>query len=83
MDYKENFNNPNHETGYFGWLCNNITEYGNTSLIPCDVMTKSGNDRPEIFPHEDYEHPFVNDYYKGISKAEAENRIDKMIKNVG
>jgi hypothetical protein len=83
MDYKENFNNPNHETAYFGWLCNNIVEYGNTFLIPCDVMTKSGNDRPEIFPHEDYEHPFVRDYYNVISKAEAKNRIDKIIKNVG
>jgi hypothetical protein len=40
-------------------------------LIPCDVNIKSGNDRPEIFPHEDYEHPFVRDYYNGISKAEA------------
>lgn len=82
-DYKENFNNPNHETGYFGWLCNNVAEYGNTSLIPCDVMTKSGNERPEIFPHKDFEHPFVRDYYKGISKTEAENRIERMLKNVG
>jgi hypothetical protein len=54
LDYKENFNNQNHETGYFGWLCNDIAEYEDTSSIPCDVMTKSGNDRPEIFPHEDF-----------------------------
>ena len=46
-------------------------------------MTKSGNDRPEIFPHEDFDHPFVRDYYGGISKTEAENRINEMIKNVG
>jgi hypothetical protein len=83
LDYKENFNNPNHETGYFGWLCSNIAEYGNTSQIPCNVITKRGNDRPEIFPHEDYEHQFVRDYYNGISKAEAESRINKMKKNVG
>jgi hypothetical protein len=83
LDYKENYNNPNHETGYFGWLCSNISEYGDTSSIPCDVMTKSGNDRPEIIPHEDFEHPFVRDYYSGILKTEAENRINEMIKNVG
>jgi len=82
-DYKENFNNPNHETGYFGWLCSNISEYGETSSIPCDVMTKSGNNRPEIFPHQDFDHPFVRDYYDGISKSEAENRISEMLKNIG
>jgi hypothetical protein len=46
-------------------------------------MTKKGNGRPEVFPHEDFDHPFVKDYYNGISKKEAENRINKMIKNVG
>lgn len=81
LDYKENFDSQNHETGYFGWLCNTIPEYGDTSLIPCDVFTKKGNDRPEIFPHQSYEHPFVSDYYNGISKKEAENRIDTMIKH--
>ncbi|MBG6130051.1 hypothetical protein IWQ47_001866 [Aquimarina sp. EL_43] len=82
-DYKSNFDNENHETGYFGWLCSNIPGYGDTSSIPCDVMTKSGNDRPEIFPHEDFDHPFVRDYYDGITKEEAEKRINEMIKNVG
>ncbi len=82
-DYKSNFDNENHETGYFGWLCSNISEYGDTSSIPCDVMTKSGNDKPEIFPHEDFDHPFVRDYYDGITKEEAEKRINEMIKNVG
>ncbi|MDH7448481.1 DUF2199 domain-containing protein [Aquimarina sp. 2201CG14-23] len=82
-DYKANFDNKNHETGYFGWLCSNLAEYGDTSSIPCDVMTKCGQKRPEIFPHQDFDHPFVRDYYNGISKSEAENRINKMIKNFG
>jgi len=82
-DYKENFNNLKHETQYFGWLCSNINEYGDTSSIPCDVITKNGNDRPEILPHQDYDHPFVKDYYNGISRKDAENRINEMIKNVG
>ncbi|WP_405399470.1 DUF2199 domain-containing protein [Maribacter sp. Asnod2-G09] len=83
LDYKENYNNQNHETGYFGWLCSNIAEYGDTSSIPCDVITKTGNSRPEIFPHQDFDHPFVKDYYGGISKKEAVKRIDAMLKNVG
>lgn len=83
LDYKENYNNPNHETGYFGWLCCNIPEYGSTYLIACDVITKMGNYRPEIFPHKGSEHPFVRDYYNGISKKEAENRIQEMMKNKG
>ena len=81
LDYQENYDNSNHETGYFGWLCSNIAQYGDTSSIPCDVMTKTGNNRPEIFPHQDFDHPFVKDYYAGISKKEAQNRIDEMIKN--
>jgi len=83
LDYKSNFNNENHETGYFGWLCNNIPEYGDTMAIPCDVITKSGNNRPEIFPHQDFDHQLVRDYYNGITKVEAVKRINEMIKNSG
>ena len=82
-DYQENFDSENHETSYFGWLCSNIPEYESTLSIPCDVITKTGNSRPEIFPHKDFDHPFVKDYYNGITKKEAEQRITKMMKNVG
>lgn len=74
-DYRANFNNTTHEAGYFGWLCSHIPEYDHTESIPCDVITKKGNERPEIFPHQDFDHPFVKDYYQGISKAVAERRI--------
>jgi len=80
-DYKANFDNQQHETGYFGWLCSNIPAYGNTLSIPCDVMTKTGNNRPEIFPHQDFDHPFVRDYYDGITKKEAEKRINNSKKH--
>ncbi len=80
-DYKINFNNENHVTGYFGWLCNAIPQYKNTMSIPCDVMTKKGNERPEIFPHQDFDHPFVKDYYEGITKLEADKRVSEMMKN--
>ena len=79
LDYKSNFNNENHETGYFGWLCSNIPEYESTIFIPCNVITKKGNTRLEITPHEDFDHPFVRDYYNGISKIEAKKRIDNML----
>ena len=82
-DYKANFDNDKHETVYFGWLCSNIPEYGDTISIPCDVMTNTGNNRPEIFPHKDFDHAFVKDFYDGITKLEAEKRINEMIKNVG
>jgi hypothetical protein len=49
--------------------------------VPTTVVTKSGNDRPEIFPHQDFDHPFVKDYYEGITKEEAEKRIQGMLKN--
>ena len=80
-DYKANFHDEKHETRFFGWLCSNIPEYEDTMSIPCDVMTKTGNNRPEIFPHQDFDHRFVRDYYNGITKKEAENRINEMIKN--
>ena len=79
-DYRDNIDNENHETVYFGWLCSDIPEYDDTMSIPCNVVTKSGNSRPEIFPHDDFDHPFVEDYYNGITKMEAEKRINNMMK---
>jgi len=79
LDYSENFKNQNHENQYFGWLSNNISEYDFKEYIPTTVVTQTNGNRPEIFPHEDFEHPFVIDYYKGITKKEAENRIQTKI----
>ena len=78
-DYKENYDNENHETGYFGWLSSTIPQYKFDIDIPTDVITKRGNSRPEIIPHHGTDHPFVKDYYNGISKAEAEKRIHDML----
>ena len=74
-DYKANYDNENLEAQYFGWLNSLIPEYESTLKIPTTVITKKGNERPEIIPHEDHEHKFVMDYYNGISKDEAEKRI--------
>lgn len=78
-DYKDNFDNENHEVGYFGWLSNRLPDYVFKESIPMNVHTRSGNQRPEIVPHDDFQHPFVHDYYNGITKAEAERRITDML----
>ncbi|RZJ52782.1 MAG: DUF2199 domain-containing protein [Flavobacterium sp.] len=78
-DYLENFDNENHETQYFGWLSNNISGYEFSKSIPTTVVTQKGNNRPVIFPHDDFDHPFVKDFYNGISKEEAEKRIQNMM----
>lgn len=78
-DYSSSFNNENHETAYFGWLCNDIPGYEFSESIPTTVFTQTGNKRPEIVPHQDFDHPFVRDYYNGISKQEAEKRIEAML----
>ena len=77
-DYSANFNNENHETSYFGWLSNDIPEYRFEKSIPTTVFTRTGLQRPEIIPHESFEHPFVKDYYSGITKQDAERRIRAM-----
>lgn len=83
QDYKDNFTNENHETKYFGWLSNDLPDYDfSGASIPTTVFTKTGNDRPEIVPHQDFDHPFVNDYYNGITKTEAERRINEMLKTI-
>lgn len=78
-DYFENFRNENHENQYFGWLDSTIPDYDFDESIPTTVVKRLGNERPEIFPHSDFDHPFVKDYYNGITKEEAEKRIHTML----
>ena len=80
-DYKSNFNNENHETVYFGWLSNALPDYQFEKSIAMDVKTKPGNERPEVYPQLDFSHPFVVDFYHGITKEEAEKRIHNMLSN--
>ena len=81
-DYINNVENENHEAGYFGWLCNAIPEYLFSESIPVNVHRRQGNDLPEIVPHEGFDHPFVRDYYSGITREEAEGRIKSMLSNL-
>jgi len=79
QDYSENYHNESHDVKYFGWLCNNLPDYEFNDSIPTTVYTKTGSQRPEIVPHKNFDHPFVHDYYNGITKAEAERRIKAMV----
>lgn len=79
-DYSENFNNASLETKYFGWFSNDIPEYEILESVPTTVFTRLNGLRPDIVPHEGFEHPLVHDYYHGITKAEAERRIQAMLK---
>ena len=74
-DYVEHYNDNNHEGQYFGWLCNNIPPYEETMSIPTTVRTRANGERPYVVPHQDHEHPFVHDFYNGISLQEAVRRV--------
>ena len=50
---------------YFGWLSSVIPEYEFRQSIPMTVFTKTENQRSDIVPHKDFDHPFVRDYYSG------------------
>lgn len=82
-NYSDNFNNDAHQESYFGWLSNDLPDYDFSESVPTTVFTKNGGLRPEIIPHDDFDHSFVRDYYNGITKTEAEKRINKMLKIFG
>lgn len=82
VDYQKNFKKDSEEKAYFGWLCNEIIDYEFSESIPTDVVTRNNGQRPEIIPHKSFDHPFVKDYYDGISKKEAERRISNMLEIV-
>lgn len=82
LDYKEKYENKIEEKVYFGWLCNHILGYDFSESIPMNVVTRKNGFRPELFPHQSFDHPFVKDYYNGITKKEAEKRIAEMLKIV-
>lgn len=82
VDYEKNFKKDSQEKVYFGWLCNDIIDYEFSESIPMDVITRINGQRPELIPHKGFDHPFVKDYYNGISKKEAERRISNMLEIV-
>ena len=82
QDYLDNYNNKEYETKYFGWLCNDLPDFVFEESIPTTVFTRTGGHRPEIVPHKDFDHPYVKDYFNGITKEEAERRITEMLETI-
>ena len=78
-DYKEHYHDHNHEATYFGYICNTIPGYLSTMSIPSNVVVGRDNNRPEIIPHKSFKHPFVSDYFDGITLQEAEKRIHEAL----
>ncbi|WP_261512822.1 DUF2199 domain-containing protein [Chryseobacterium paludis] len=78
-EYVENYNNKNFEAKYFGWLSNYLPDYDFSESIPTNVVVNNGIGRPFVYPQERFEHPFVNDFYDGITEKEAESRINKIL----
>jgi hypothetical protein len=77
-EYRKNYNNENFERTYFGWLSNSLPEYDFKESVPTTIYVRKGKERPEIVPHQTFRHAFVYDYFNGITKAEAEERIMMM-----
>jgi hypothetical protein len=78
-EYLDNYDNEGHEATYFGFLCNNLTGYEGTLSVRSNVVLR-GKIRPEVIPHDDQmDNDFVRDYYDGIDKDVAEERIKKVL----
>lgn len=74
-DYTQNYNHEYKEKIYPGIISNDFLPYDNTKGIPVSVILKIGKLRPAIIPNHNVDHAFVMNFYTGITKLEAEDRI--------
>lgn len=82
-EYQAEFKENTAGKTYFGRLCNAIPDYEETTLgLHVNVITRSEGFRPDLMPHQS-EHLLIKDWKKGISIAEAEKRVEKVIGNAG
>ena len=79
INYDDNFDNPDHQVEYFGWLASVPPEYDASVSVPMRVVTSTQGHRPEVIPFANFDHPFVRDYQTGITRQEAERRIHFML----
>lgn len=72
--YVETFDEPVDGEGFFGWVCNEITEYPCERSRAADVVVQGGRGRPKVVLHQrDVEgDPLVIDQAQGISIARAQ-----------
>lgn len=80
-EYVENYNVKDFEAKYFGWFSNYLPDYIEefTINVPTTVVVNNKIGRPFIFPHQSFDHDFVSDFYTGITKEEAERRINVVL----
>ncbi|RAJ00279.1 hypothetical protein LX64_03981 [Chitinophaga skermanii] len=65
------------DVNYFGFLCSQIPGYDSTLSIKTNVHFTGGGQRPMIYL-EKTSHPLSVDFHEGISKEEAESRINEI-----
>ncbi|MBC8757427.1 DUF2199 domain-containing protein [Kordia sp. YSTF-M3] len=79
-EYKAEFKNNVEGKTYFGRICNEISDYKESTLgLHVNVNTLSNGIRPEIIPHEN-NHQLITDWKNGITLNEAEKRIKQAFK---
>ncbi len=78
-EYVESYDNKKFEAEYFGWLSTYLPDYDFSESIPTTVVVNNAIGRPFVFPHQSHKHPFVDDFYNGITKEEAERRINRVL----
>ena len=78
-EYVENYDHKEFKAEYFGWLNTYLPDYDFSESIPTTVVVDNTIGRPFVFPHQSYDHPFVHDFYNGITKEEAEKRINRVL----
>ncbi|NCD70887.1 DUF2199 domain-containing protein [Mucilaginibacter agri] len=79
VHYMDNFNEDIEGTTFFGYLCNQISEYDNTLSLKTNVVCGSKGQRPEVFPHKDQDNAFVHDCIYGITQEEADKRVHVLL----
>lgn len=79
-DYTDNFAAEAHTGKYMGYLSTWIPGYETTTVgIVMRVQATGNSNRPTIIPQQGQDHPFVNDYYNGITMEEAEARVRRVM----
>ena len=78
--YRETYNSPVEGETFFGWVCNSISLYPNSSARPADVVVQSGGKRPKVILHDvDHQDPLLIDQKNGISIARAQELAERAI----
>lgn len=73
--YVETYDDPVEGDGFFGWLCNGLPGYPDTTSLAADVRVQLDGTRPTLHLHRgdpDEDHPLVIDQYEGISVQRAQ-----------